>query len=91
MLMTVTITFPIVQYAGYDALWFGVALMMMIEVGLITPPIGIILFVLRGLFPQVPYSEITRGSLVFVVIIIANAILISVFPQIVTWLPGLMK
>lgn len=91
MLMTVTITYPIVVHAGFDALWFGIALMMMIEVGLITPPIGIILFVLRGLFPESSFQEISIGSLVFVAVILSNVILIAVFPQIVTWLPSLMK
>ncbi|WP_417210363.1 TRAP transporter large permease subunit [Antarctobacter sp.] len=91
MLMTVTITYPIVLHAGYDALWFGIALMMMIEVGLITPPVGIILFVLRGLFPHASFREISTGSLVFVGVILANVILIAVFPQIVGWLPGLMR
>lgn len=91
MLMTVTIAFPIVQHAGYDALWFGVALMMMIEVGLITPPMGIILYVLRGLYPKVPFKEISSGSTVFVLVILANAVLIAVFPEIVTWLPSLIK
>ncbi|MDE4142242.1 TRAP transporter large permease subunit [Phaeobacter gallaeciensis] len=91
MLMTVTITYPIVVHAGYDALWFGIALMMMIEVGLITPPVGIILFVLRGLFPQASFREISLGSLVFVGVILANVILIAVFPQIVGWLPSLMR
>lgn len=91
MLMTVTITYPIVQHAGYDALWFGIALMMMIEVGLITPPVGIILFVLRGLFPDPSFREISTGSLVFVGVILVNVTLIAIFPQIVTWLPGLMR
>jgi tripartite ATP-independent transporter DctM subunit len=91
MLMTVTITYPIVLHAGYDALWFGIALMMMIEVGLITPPVGIILFVLRGLFPESSFREISTGSLVFVGVILANVVLIAVFPQIVAWLPSLMR
>lgn len=91
MLMTVTITYPIVLHAGYDALWFGIALMMMIEVGLITPPVGIILFVLRGLFPTASFREICSGSVVFVGVILANVVLIAVFPQIVAWLPGLMR
>ncbi len=91
MLMTVTIAWPIVEHAGYDALWFGVALMMMIEVGIITPPVGLILFVLRGLFPETPFKDISAGALVFVAVILANVALIAVFPQIVGWLPGLMR
>lgn len=91
MLMTVTITYPIVLHAGYDALWFGVALMMMIEVGLITPPMGIILYVLRGLYPNIPFRDISSGSAVFVLVILANAVLIAIFPQIVTWLPSLLN
>lgn len=90
MLMTLSVTYPIVQLAGYDAIWFGVALMILIEVGLITPPVGMILFVLRGLFPAIPLKDIVLGSFPFVLVILGNLVVIAVFPQIVTWLPSLM-
>ena len=91
MLMTLPVTFPIVQALGFDAIWFGIALVMMIEVGLITPPVGIILFVLRGISGDVPLKEIVYGVLPFVGIILANVILIYFFPEIVSWLPAQME
>lgn len=89
MLMTVSITLPLVQLAGYDEIWFGIALMLMIEVGLITPPVGMILFVLRGLFPETPLREIVLGALPFVVVILVNIALLAFFPQIVSFLPDI--
>ncbi len=91
MLMTLPVTFPIVQALGFDAIWFGIALVMMIEVGLITPPVGIILFVLRGISGDVALKEIVYGVLPFVGIIILNVILIYFFPEIVSWLPNQME
>lgn len=89
MLMTVSITLPLVQLAGYNEIWFGIALMLMIEVGLITPPVGMILFVLRGLFPETPLRDIVFGALPFVGIILLNIAILAAFPQIVTFLPDL--
>lgn len=90
MLMTLPVTFPIVLHAGYDAIWFGVALMMLIEVGLITPPVGIVLFVLRGTLPDVSLKDIILGAIPFVFVILANVALIFLVPQVVSYLPSLM-
>jgi tripartite ATP-independent transporter DctM subunit len=91
MLMTLPVTFPIVIAMGFDPIWFGIALVMMIEVGLITPPVGIILFVLRGISGDVPLKEIVYGVLPFVGVILANVVLIYYFPEIVSWLPDQME
>lgn len=91
ILMTVSITFPIVALAGYDAIWFGIALMMVAEIGLITPPVGIILFVLRGLNASVPFRDIVMGALPFVILLLLNILLIAIFPEIVLWLPNNMQ
>lgn len=90
MLMTLPVTFPLVTAMGFDAVWFGIALVLMIEVGLITPPVGIVLFVLRGLSDGVPLKEIVYGVLPFVAIILAFVVLIYLFPGIVSWLPDRM-
>ncbi len=90
MLMTVSITLPLVQLAGYNEIWFGIALMLMIEVGLITPPVGMILFVLRGLFPETPLRDIVYGALPFVAVILINIAILAVFPGLVTALPELL-
>lgn len=91
ILMTVSITFPIVELAGYDAIWFGIALMMVVEIGLITPPVGIILFVLRGISAAVPFRDIVFGALPFVVVLLLNLLLIAFFPEIVHWLPNKLQ
>lgn len=91
MLMTLPVAYPIVTALGFDPVWFGIALVMMIEVGMITPPVGIILFVLRGISGDVPMKQIVYGVVPFVGVILLNVILIYFFPEIVTWLPQQMK
>ncbi|MFC6486490.1 TRAP transporter large permease subunit [Nitratireductor sp. GCM10026969] len=91
MLMTLPVTFPIIMSLGLDPLWFGVALVIMIEVGLVTPPVGIVLFILRGVASSVPLREIVYGVLPFVGIMLGFQVLIYAYPEIVTWLPERMK
>ena len=91
MLMTLPVTYPIVTALGMDPVWFGIALVLMIEVGMITPPVGIILFVLRGISGDVPMQKIVYGVIPFVGVILLNVIIIYLFPDIVTWLPQQMK
>ena len=91
MLMTLPVAYPIVTALGFDPIWFGVALVLMIEVGMITPPVGIILFVLRGMSGDVPMKQIVAGVMPFVAVILLNVVLIYLYPDIVTWLPGQMQ
>ena len=91
MLMTLPVTFPIVTALGFNEIWFGIALVLMIEVGLITPPVGIILFVLRGMSGDVPLREIVYGVMPFAGIILAFVVLLYLFPEIVSWLPSQME
>jgi len=91
MLMTLPVAYPIVTALGFDPIWFGIALVLMIEVGMITPPVGIILFVLRGISGDVPMKQIVYGVIPFVGVILLNVVLIYLYPSIVTWLPGQME
>lgn len=91
MLMTLPVTFPIVTALGFDPIWFGIFLVVMVELGLVTPPVGLVLFVLRGISGDVPLKEITYGVLPFVGIMIGFVVLIYAFPGIVSWLPNQMK
>ncbi|MBU2088973.1 MAG: TRAP transporter large permease subunit, partial [Alphaproteobacteria bacterium] len=91
MLMTLPVVFPIILSLGLDPLWFGVFLVVMIEVGLVTPPVGIVLFILRGVGGDVPLKEIVYGVLPFVGIMLAFLILTYFFPEIVLWLPSQVK
>ncbi|MEI2417629.1 TRAP transporter large permease subunit [Orrella sp. JC864] len=91
MLMTLPVTYPIAMALGLDPIWFGVFLVLMIEVGLITPPVGMVLFVLRSMSSQARFADIMRGALPFVLIILLFLGLIYAFPQIVMWLPQQVK
>jgi tripartite ATP-independent transporter DctM subunit len=91
MLMTLPVTYPIAMALGLDPIWFGIFLVLMIEVGLITPPVGMVLFVLRSMNEKAKFGDIIRGALPFVLIILLFLALIYVFPQIVMWLPNQVK
>jgi C4-dicarboxylate transporter, DctM subunit len=87
ILLTVPIFFPIVMDLGFDPVWFGVIVVMVVELGLITPPIGMNVFVIKGMAPNVKLSAIYAGVIPFV---IAQLLLIAVvffWPDLVLWLP----
>jgi TRAP-type C4-dicarboxylate transport system permease large subunit len=88
MLMTLSVTFPIIVAVGIDPLWFGVALVLLVEIGLVTPPVGLVLFVLKGMNPTIAFQDIVLGVTPFIVLMLAFIVLLYIFPGIVTWLPG---
>ena len=85
--MTLPITFPLVIAAGFDPIWFGIFLVVVVEMSQITPPVGFNLFVVQGLTGD-SIGRITRASIPFFLIIAAFVVLITIFPEIVTFLPG---
>jgi tripartite ATP-independent transporter DctM subunit len=87
ILMLMPILTPVLEANNFDLIWFAVLLTINMEVGLITPPVGLNLYVLRGVAPEVSLPEILRGSIPFVFIMIAFMVLMSIFPGIATWLP----
>ncbi|MGC1828314.1 MAG: TRAP transporter large permease [Pseudolabrys sp.] len=90
ILITVPVFAPLAEGLGYDLIWFGVLLVVLIEVGLIHPPMGMNLFVLQSQLPNAKLGQMYIGSAMFLV---ANAILIALllaFPQLALWLPGLL-
>jgi TRAP-type C4-dicarboxylate transport system permease large subunit len=91
MLMTLPVSFPIVTALGLHPIWFGVVLVMMIEIGLITPPVGVILFILKGISGDIPLKEIVYGVLPFVGVFLVNIVLFYLLPQVVMWLPSQMS
>lgn len=84
--MTLPITLPLVAHAGFDPLWFGVFIVVMVELGLITPPIGFNLFVLQAMTRK-PISEVARAALPFFMLLLIAVVVLTVFPELVTWLP----
>jgi len=92
ILVTVPIVYPIViQELGYDAIWFGIILIKMIEISVITPPMGINLYVIKGMYPEVTLKDIMSGSLWFLVMDLATIGILIAFPSICTYLPSLMR
>ena len=90
VLLTVPIFFPVIKELGYDPVWFGVLIVMVVEIGLIHPPIGINLYVIRSMFPEIPLMSIVLGVIPFIVSDLFRILLIAAFPIIVTWLPDLL-
>ncbi|GAB7386855.1 TRAP transporter large permease [Bacillaceae bacterium] len=88
ILMTAPILYPIITGLGFDPIWFGVIMTINMEAGLITPPVGLNLFVVKGIAPDIPISDILKGSLPYVAVICLAIVLFSIFPEIVTWLPN---
>jgi tripartite ATP-independent transporter DctM subunit len=90
ILLTVPIFFPIVIALGYDPVWFGIVVVVVVEIGLITPPIGVNLFVIRSVTPDIAMSSIVRGVLPFIAADLIRALLIVSLPAITLWLPNLL-
>lgn len=90
IVMTAPMLFPIVTQAGFDPYWFAIVLTINMEVGLITPPIGLNLFVINAIAPTIPTRDILWGSLPYVMVMFIAIVLLCLFPDIATWLPNQM-
>jgi C4-dicarboxylate transporter, DctM subunit len=90
ILLTIPIVFPIISALGYDPVWFGIIIVMVVELGLITPPIGMNVFVIKGIARDVPLATIFRGAMPFVIAQIGLILILVAFPQIALWLPSTM-
>ena len=90
MILTVPIIFPLIQAMRFDPIWFGVLMVIVLEVGLITPPVGLNVFVLKAAAPNVPLSVIFRGILPFLIAALVAIVLLMLFPQIALFLPSMM-
>ena len=90
IVLTVPIFFPIVEKLGFDPIWFGVIIVLVGEMGVITPPVGVNVFVIKGMAPDIPLERIFRGILPFLLALIVFTILMMIFPQIATFIPSLV-
>jgi len=90
ILMTTPIILPVITAAGFDPIWFGVVLTINMELGLITPPVGLNLFVINGITPDVSLTTILRGAVPFMLCMVLSIVLLCFFPEIATWLPTAM-
>ncbi len=87
ILLTVPIFFPIITNLGFDPVWFGIIVVMVVELGLITPPIGMNVFVIKGMVPEVKLSSIYKGVIPFVLAQLVLIVLVFLIPDIALWLP----
>jgi tripartite ATP-independent transporter DctM subunit len=90
VLLTIPLFFPIVMALGFDPVWFGVLIVMVIQIGLISPPVGMNLFVINALLPSVGLLNIFRGTWPFVAVQIITLAILLAFPGISLWLPSFM-
>ncbi|HLR13447.1 MAG TPA: TRAP transporter large permease [Burkholderiaceae bacterium] len=90
IVMAAPLLHPIIMQAGFDPYWFAVVLTINMEIGLITPPVGLNLFVLNSIAPQVPTRDILMGALPYVLVMMLAIVILCLFPGIVTGLPDLV-
>ena len=91
ILLTVPIFFPLVVHLGFDPIWFGILIVVVVEIGLISPPVGMNLFVITALLPHVPTYVLFRGVLPFMVADIVRLAILIAFPILSLWLPNMMR
>jgi C4-dicarboxylate transporter DctM subunit len=91
VLLTVPIFFPLVTQLGFDPVWFGILIVVIVEIGLISPPVGMNLFVLSSLLPEVPTPTLFRGVIPFVLADIVRLGILIAFPAISLWLPSALN
>ncbi|MEM9247991.1 MAG: TRAP transporter large permease [Pseudomonadota bacterium] len=90
MVLTVPIVLPVITTLGYDPIWFGIIMVLVLEMGLISPPVGLNVFVVKGVAPDVPLGEVYRGILPFWGAMAVGVALLVMFPQIALFLPDTM-
>jgi len=93
--LTVPIFFPVIMELGYDPIWFGIIIVMVTEMGVITPPVGINVYVVYGvaknvLEQEIPLEKIFKGIFPFLLAVILGVVILIIFPKIILFLPNLM-
>jgi tripartite ATP-independent transporter DctM subunit len=91
IVMTLPIVFPIIVNLGHDPVWFGIIIVILVEMGMITPPVGLNVYTIHGIRPDEPLSQVVLGSLPFVLIMATAIALLTLFPSIATFLPSTIE
>jgi C4-dicarboxylate transporter, DctM subunit len=90
IILTVPIIFPVIKELGFDPIWFGVIIVMTVELGLIHPPVGMNIFVIKSVIEDVKISTIFYGVAPFIITDLVRLVILVVFPILSTWLPSHM-
>jgi tripartite ATP-independent transporter DctM subunit len=91
ILLTLPIFYPVVTRLGFDPIWFGVIVVLVVEMGMISPPVGMTMFIVKGIAPDIPMQTIFKGVLPFVIAVAVMMALLVAFPEIALFLPRLMR
>ncbi|MGJ9385037.1 TRAP transporter large permease [Salipaludibacillus sp. CF4.18] len=91
MVLTLPIVYPIVTQLGFDGIWFGIIMVMVLNIGVLTPPLGLSIYIISGVVKDVPIDKIFRGVTPMVIVMVFFTILLVVFPEIVLYLPSLTE
>jgi tripartite ATP-independent transporter DctM subunit len=91
MMLTVPILYPLITKLGFDGVWFGILLAILLNIGMCTPPVGMSVYVVAGVAKDVPIMTIFRGVIPFWIAMVFGAVLLVIFPQIALWLPSFMS
>jgi C4-dicarboxylate transporter DctM subunit len=91
MIITIHIFYPMIVAAGFDPIWFGVIIVILLETGAVTPPVGINVYVIKGIAPEVELYTIFRGIAPFLMMMFICLVILTIFPEIALVLPNLMK
>jgi len=88
ILLTIPIFYPVVMELGYDPIWFGVIIVVVTQMGVITPPVGVCVYVVSGMERDVPLQSIFRGAMPFLLALVIAAAILMLFPALCTFLPN---
>jgi C4-dicarboxylate transporter, DctM subunit len=89
IMLVIPILYPVVLQLHYDPIWFGVVIVLISQIAVITPPVGVNVYVLKGIAPDVPISDIFQGTFPFLAAMVVLLILVVIFPDLVLWFPRL--
>ncbi len=91
ILLTVPIFYPVILGLGYDPIWFGVLIVLITQMGVITPPVGVNVYVVSGIERGIPLQTVFRGAIPFLIALIVACGLLMLFPALATWLPQIVN
>nr|WP_246027702.1 TRAP transporter large permease subunit [Lysinibacillus antri] len=91
MVLTLPIVYPLITQLGFDGLWFGIIMIMLINIGVLTPPLGLSVYIISGVVKDVSIEKIFKGVIPSIITMAIATIILIIFPEIVTFLPNFVK